>query len=244
MADTENTGGFKRFVLWLIGVALIPLVCALALAVSDILPAVLSSRPPFMAPEPLAIVAGFALTALLFAVLPLWITVYVFGHELTHAIWGLLTGSKVGKIKVSDKGGYVNLSNPGIFTTLAPYFVPFYAVVVILLRLLVGIFADMTPYRIYWLFLIGMAYGFHVLYTVRSLMERQPDIREFGRTISYAIILSANILMFGYGIVLITGVTFWDYHSAIANRTVQCYSCVASTAAWAFAEAKSWVQKR
>ncbi len=153
---------------------------------------------------------------------------YVWGHELTHALGGLLTGSKIGKIKVGKDGGYVNLTNPGIFTTLAPYFVPFYLVVVLLLRLLAGFFWEMGPYAPFWLGLMGMAYGFHVTYTVRSLAERQPDIREFGHVISYVLILLINVLVFGYGLAALTRATLPEYHGALAEHGLRIYSRLAT----------------
>ena len=226
MPDPENRGRLKRFLLFLLGVALIPAIGAAFLAVGDLLPSLFKSSLPFIAPEPLAFAAGYALWILLFLFLPPSVKMYVWGHELTHAMWGLMTGSKVGKIKVTDKGGYVNLTNPGIFTTLAPYFVPFYLVVILLLRLLAGLFLDMGPYALWWLGLFGMAYGFHITYTVRSLTEHQPDIREFGRVISYALILLINVLVFGYGIVAITNATLPEYHGALIRRCEQAYELV------------------
>ena len=238
MPDPENQGRLKRFLLFLVGAALLPAIVAAARAVCDLVPALFVQSAPFVAPEPLAFAAGCALWTLLFFFLPPSVKMYVWGHELTHAIWGLLTGSKVGKIKVGEDGGYVNLTNPGIFTTLAPYFVPFYLVVVLLLRLVCGLFWNMGPYSLVWLALMGMAYGFHVTYTVRSLTERQPDIREFGHLVSYALILLINILVFGYGLVAITHASLPEYHGALVDRAIQSYSATghaisgAAVSAW------------
>lgn len=238
MPDPENRGRLKRFLLFLVGAALLPAVVAAARAVHDLVPALFVQSPPFIAPEPLSFAGGCLLWTALFFFLPPSVKMYVWGHELTHAIWGLLTGSKVGKIKVGEDGGYVNLSNPGIFTTLAPYFVPFYLVVVLLLRLLCGLFWDMGPYSLVWLGLMGVAYGFHVTYTARSLTERQPDIREFGRLVSYTLILLINILVFGYGLVAITSASLPEYHGALTERGVQSYAATgraisnAASAAW------------
>ncbi len=234
MPDPENRGHFRRFLLFLLGAALLPAIVAAALAVYDQIPALFIPSPPFIAPGPLAFVIGYALWTLLFFILPPSVSMYVWGHELTHAIWGLLTGSKVGKIKVGKNGGYVNLTNPGIFTTLAPYFVPFYLVVALLLRLVAGLFWDMTPFSPFWLGLMGMAYGFHVTYTVRSLTERQPDIREFGHVISYALILLINILVFGYGLVALTRASLPEYHGALLDRGKQAYFRVGREAVHGF----------
>lgn len=243
MADTERRSGLSRFALMLLGLAMVPANCALVLAIREVAPAILIRKPPFVAPEPLALVAGYALSTVLFFVFPPWVRMYVLGHELTHAIWGFFTGSKVGRIKVGSDGGYVNLSNPGIFTTLAPYFVPFYVLVVLLARLISGFFIDMAPYKLPWLFVIGMAYGFHVVYTVRSLLERQPDIREFGRVISYSLILFANLIIFGLGIVAVSPVTAREYGDAVWRRARQCYAFTGATAARAFSAAARAVSR-
>ena len=233
MPDPENSGRLKRFLLFLVGVALIPAICAAVLAVRDQFPALLIPSPPFIASEPLAFAVGYAVWTILFFFLPPAIKMYVWGHELTHALWGLMTGSKVGKIKVGDKGGYVNLTNPGIFTTLAPYFVPFYLVIIVILRLTIGLIWDMEPYAIWWLGLFGMAYGFHVTYTIRSLMERQPDISEFGHVISYVLILLINVIVFGYGIVAVTSASLPQYHGALLERGAQSYAFVGAQIAHA-----------
>ena len=52
---------------------------------------------PLLSPLTLGFVSGLLL--LLF--LPRPIRTYVLGHELTHALWGLLMGARIGKIKVS-----------------------------------------------------------------------------------------------------------------------------------------------
>jgi hypothetical protein len=60
---------------------------------------------------------------------PMWI--YVFGHELTHALWTWLFGGQVKKMKVSSAGGHVVVSKTNFVIALAPYFFPLYAALVI-----------------------------------------------------------------------------------------------------------------
>ena len=244
MSKGSQPGRGVRFLLFLAGLLLLPLLYALARAVGDLLPALFLDRPPWVAPEAIALFAGFAAWSLLSVFLPPATRVYVFGHELTHAAWGLLTGSKVGRMRVGDDGGFVELSNPGIFTTLAPYFVPFYLVVLLLLRLLAGLFADMRPYALWWLFAMGLAYGFHVLYTIKSLIQHQPDIRVYGRLVSYVVILLANTLIFGYGFVAVTSATIPAYHGAIIQRTGEAYSAVWRTADGAFTRGSQRIMRK
>ena len=244
MASGSQPGRGRRFFLFLVGLLLLPLLYALARALLDVLPALFIDKSPWIALEAIALAAGFFAWIVLSLFLPPSIRVYVFGHEMTHAIWGLLTGSKIGRMRVGDNGGFVELSNPGLFTTLAPYFVPFYLVVLLLLRLLCGLFLDMAPYSLWWLFAMGLAYGFHILYTVKSLAQKQPDIRVYGRFASYVIILLANLLLFGYGFVAVTSATFPKYHQAMFSRTCETYAEVWRATTRASLRAFKWARSR
>jgi hypothetical protein len=61
---------------------------------------------------------------LLLLILPSPIRTYVLGHELTHALWGLCMGARVGKINVTKNGGHVELSKTNFLITLPPIFFP------------------------------------------------------------------------------------------------------------------------
>ena len=52
---------------------------------------------------------------------------YVLGHELTHAMAAWATGGSVYAISVGENEGHVDLSHSSAFVALAPYCVPFYA---------------------------------------------------------------------------------------------------------------------
>ena len=76
---------------------------------------------------------------------------YVFGHELTHAIWTWLMGGKVSQFRVSRVGGYVVTDTNNFWISLAPYFFPIYSILALLLYGGIGVFVDVEPYR-QWLF--------------------------------------------------------------------------------------------
>lgn len=244
MAGSSQPGRGRRFFLFLVALLLLPLLYALARALVDVLPALFIGHPPWIAPEAIFLFAGFFAWIVLSMVLPPAVRVYVFGHELTHAVWGVLTGSKIGRMRIGDDGGFVELSNPGLFTTLAPYFVPFYLVVLLLLRLLLGLFLDMAPYSLWWLFAMGLAYGFHILYTLKSLAQKQPDIRVYGHLVSYMVILLANILLFGYGFVAVTSATLPEYHHAIFRRSCESYTAVWRKTSASSRKAFRWAQAK
>src|ERR1035437_2598293 len=56
---------------------------------------------------------------------------YVFGHELTHALAGILCGAKVKNFNVAATGGSVCLTKTNIWIALSPYFVPIYTVILL-----------------------------------------------------------------------------------------------------------------
>ncbi len=62
--------------------------------------------------------------------LPKPMRVYVFGHELTHAIWTWLFGGRVKRFKATSTGGHVVDHEEQFLITLAPYFFPLYVVLV------------------------------------------------------------------------------------------------------------------
>lgn len=205
------------------GLALLPFCWAVAAAVLDLSPSTMTSRPPWIASSLLFMAAGYVCWLLIFTFMPTPVRAYIWGHELTHAVWGLLTGARVGSIKVGPAGGSVRLSRAGLFTTLAPYFVPFYTLLLLLLRLLLGMFVEMGRWDSLWLFLIGFTWGFHLSFTLRSLAQRQPDIQAAGRMFSYVLIFIVNTLALGYCLVAVTAATAPHFHKRLALRAAGAY---------------------
>ena len=152
------------------------------------------------------LVAGIACMGALYRWLPRPMWVYVLGHEFTHALATMACGGRVKGMKVTGEGGHVYVTKDNFFVTLAPYFVPLYAVLVFALFALGRMFWGWnTPWAwgvFYWA--LGLAYAFHVLLTVEILRTRQPDITSQGRCFSGVIILLGNtlILMAGWSLVM------------------------------------------
>src|SRR5215204_1726879 len=69
-----------------------------------------------------AMLAGAACWVVIFLMLPKPMLVYVFGHELTHAVWAWLFGGRVKRFKASASGGHVILTKSNFLIALAPYF--------------------------------------------------------------------------------------------------------------------------
>ena len=133
---------------------------------------------------------------------PMWI--YVFGHELTHALWTWLFGGEVKKMKVSAKGGHVLISKTNFAITLAPYFFPLYAILVIGAFALGNLIWNWHHYLVWFHLLLGAAYAFHVSLTIQVLQTRQSDITSQGYLFSAVVIFLGNVCVLLFGIPLLT----------------------------------------
>jgi len=133
---------------------------------------------------------------------PMWI--YVFGHELTHAIWTWLFGGQVKKMKVSSKGGHVVISKTNFLIALAPYFFPLYAFFVIAVFALGKLFWHWQGYTVWYHLLLGAAYAFHLTLTFHVLQTRQSDITSQGYLFSAVVVFLGNAVVLLVGVPLLT----------------------------------------
>jgi hypothetical protein len=210
----------KKFLKFIIGLVLLPLVWAFSRTLFSLLQAFPAEVSGWTA---WAIPAGFAASVAGFFLLPRAFRTYVLGHELTHAFWGMLFGAKVGKMKVGKTGGHVMLSKSNFIIALAPYFFPFYTGLVIALWYIAGMFTDLRAYESWWLVLVGLTWGFHVTFTVYMLSQSQPDVQENGRLFSYVGIYLANLCVVALWIILIGSPTFRGAWELLRPETLAAY---------------------
>ncbi len=150
------------------------------------------------------ILAGAACWVVIYLLLPKPMWVYVFGHELTHAVWVWLFGGSVKKFKATSSGGHVIVSKSNALIALAPYFFPLYAVLVVLGFALGNLFWNWKGYLPWFHLLVGAAYAFHVSLTWHILKSRQTDITDQGYLFSAVVIFLGNIIVLLVGIPLLT----------------------------------------
>lgn len=119
---------------------------------------------------------------------------YVLGHELTHILFIWVFRGRVSEWGVSVDGGYVTTNKSNIVIALAPYCVPLWASVAVL------IYAGLETMMVLpsaamkgLLSLLGFLWTFHLLWTLWMIPRDQPDLRENGRFLSLAIIYLANL---------------------------------------------------
>jgi hypothetical protein len=212
-----------KFAKMLIGIALLPACWAISVAVYALYQT--ATEPEAGGGGGVwALPAGFALWVALFFLLPRPFRTYVLGHELTHALWALMMGGRVGKIKVGKTGGHVELTKSNFVITLAPYFFPFYTFIVIAAYYLAGIWLEVEPFKAWWLGAVGLTWAFHITFTLSMLAEHQPDIHEHGRIFSYTVIYLMNVLVIGLWMVLVGDPRFGNFGDLLARENTVAYT--------------------
>lgn len=225
--------GMWKFIKMLIGIGLLPLCWSVSAAVYSLFRDSMAAAPAGSL-EAWALPAGFLLWAAVFFLLPRPVRTYVLGHELTHALWALMMGGRIGKMKVGKNGGHVELSKTNFLITLSPYFFPFYTVIVIAAYYLLSLYVQVEPYRIWWLAAVGLTWSFHLTFTISMLAERQPDVQEHGRIFSYAVIYIANVLVIGLWMVLIGAPKSSAFWKLQLQETAAAYTAAGHGLAWAW----------
>ena len=148
------------------------------------------------------LLGGAACWIVIFLLLPKPMWIYVFGHELTHALWTWLFGGEVKKMKITSAGGHVVISKTNFLIALAPYFFPLYVVLVIG-GFALGRWLWNWP-LVYFHLLVGAAYAFHVTLTLHVLQTRQSDITGQGYLFSAVVIFLGNAGVLLLGLPLLT----------------------------------------
>ncbi|HWW00131.1 MAG TPA: M50 family metallopeptidase [Candidatus Acidoferrum sp.] len=151
-----------------------------------------------------AALSGAACWVVIYVLLPKPMWVYVFGHELTHALWTWLFGGRVRRFKVSATGGQVVVTKNNFLIALAPYFFPLYAVLVMAVFAAGQSLWHWHRYVFWFHLLLGAAYAFHVTLTWHILKSSQSDITDQGYLFSAVVIFLGNTGALLVGIPLLT----------------------------------------
>ena len=212
----------KKFLLFLLGVILLPLCVAVTWTVLDVLRNA-DNHGSMFSRESGCLALGYGVWILCWFFLPQPLRVYILGHELTHALWAILFGGKAKNLSIKASGGSVNVSKSNVWITLAPYFFPFYTMILIGLFLLVKLIMGTVPYPLVWLFMLGFTWAFHFTFTLQSLLTSQPDIQEYGRLFSYSLIYLLNVAGIALWIVCSMSVSPRFLFDSWVFRTRQAY---------------------
>ncbi len=122
--------------------------------------------------------------------------VYVFGHEMTHALAAILSGARVTSFTVGEEGGKVEVTAVNPFISLAPYCVPLYTLTWMAVFRLAGLWTNLGAWQGVFLTGMGATLSFHLWYTISTLVgQKQPDLVKAGGVVfSLALIAVANSL--------------------------------------------------
>jgi hypothetical protein len=155
---------------------------------------------------------GSILWVIIFFGLPRPLVMYVFGHELSHAVWVWLMGGRVSKFKVRPEGGYIVTDTNNVWIALAPYFFPIYSVLVLMIYGGLSAFVDVEPYRRWFFGAIGFTWTFHLTFTIWMLWNGQTDLIEHGTFFSMMLIYLVNFTILSVMLILASrDVTFWSF---------------------------------
>ena len=200
-----------KLIRFLAGLALLPFCLALIRTLVFLMHSIkIETSVPFLHAPLTAFGAGLGLWLLIHFTLPQPARAYILAHELTHALWGMLMGAKVSNLQVRKNTGSVRLSKSNFMVTLAPYFFPLHAVGIIAAYQVARLFVAVDRYQPLWLALVGLAWGFHLTGTIGALLQRQSDIREYGRLFSYTLILALNVAAIIVWIVAVTSASLTE----------------------------------
>ena len=158
------------------------------------------------------------------------ILTYVFGHEATHALFGLLFFAKISEFKVSKTGGSVKVSKSNFVITLAPYFFSLYTLILLLLWWIILLFwPPLVEYSWILYQLLGMTGAFHLAMTFESIAEGQSDIKSVGAFFALPFILALNLEFLVGGLhFLDVGVHFITYNQEVLHYALQYYHVLGS----------------
>jgi hypothetical protein len=187
-----------------------------------------------------AALAGVGCWLVIYVLLPKPMWLYVFGHELTHALWTWVLGGRVKRFKASASGGEVVVTKNNFAIALAPYFFPLYAMLVVVVFFAGDRVWGWRAYVAWFHLLLGAAYAFHLTLTWHILKTSQSDIRQQGYLFSGVIIFLGNVGVLLVGIPLLaervpvlTALRWWvDCTRAVAQ---QIGSCLTSIIVWVHA---------
>ena len=157
----------------------------------------------------------FALGAVVWLIaffgLPRPLVVYVFGHELTHALWVYLQGGRVSDFKVGKHGGYIIADRRDFLVSLAPYFFPIYSLAVIGLYAGIAWFYPEAWFYRRWMFAaLGVTWGFHLSFTCWMIPKQQTDLLLHGTFFSLVVIYLANLTLLTFGLIVACPQVRWD----------------------------------
>lgn len=134
------------------------------------------------------------------------VKMYVIEHEMSHALFTLLSFGRIKKISIKKNNGSITVDKTNTIITLAPYFFPLYAVFIFALWKIVLYFYPLgAKYSPVSYAFIGSGLSFHFLMTVQSIFHGQSDLKSEGTVFSLVVIFLMYIMVSVFFLKLLFG---------------------------------------
>jgi hypothetical protein len=145
--------------------------------------------------------------------------IYVFGHELTHALWVWLMGGRVSRFRVGREGGHIITDRNNFWIALAPYFFPLYSIIAIATYGALSVFVNVQSYGRLLYAVIGATWAFHFTFTCWMIPKKQTDLSDHGTFFSLVVIYLMNLALLSVMLVLASAeITFREFGADILTN--------------------------
>ncbi|MDQ2867601.1 MAG: hypothetical protein M3R59_04205 [Verrucomicrobiota bacterium] len=162
---------------------------------------------------------GVVLWLIAFFGLPRPLILYVFGHELTHALWVWLMGGRVSKFRVGSDGGHIVTDRTNFWIALTPYFFPLYSVLAIGVYGLLSLFVNIAPYGQLLFAVIGITWAFHFTFTCWMIPKNQSDLSSHGTFFSLVFIYLMNLAVLSALLIIASpNISFASFGADLLNN--------------------------
>jgi hypothetical protein len=209
-----------RFVKIVVAVLLVPLCAILTQTFFTVFARATMTQRLWAAEEFWFFSLGAVLWLIAFFGLPRPLVVYVFGHELTHAIWVLLMGGRVSEFRVGRDGGHIITNRNNFWISLAPYFFPIYSIIALAVYGLASLFIDLQPLGRLLYAIIGATWAFHLTFTCWMIPKSQTDLTSNGTFFSLVVIYLMNLLLLSVMLIVASPqITFADFGMELGENT-------------------------
>ena len=143
-----------------------------------------------------ALLSGFAAGLLLFTFISRFTKFYIFGHELAHWIFAKLFMRETQNFSVGKDGGAVQVKDPNIWISLAPYFYPTFTILWVPTWFAFKYFEKDFKYSPHIFFgILAFTWSYHFVLTLYALKFEQSDLKRYGKPISFALIMFINLFI-------------------------------------------------
>ena len=170
-------------------------------------------------------ICGFVLFLILFTVFGAPVKSYILEHELSHMIFALLSGVRISSVSFKRSNAYVKTDRINIFIALAPYSLPLYTVMLVILYRLIRHIA-MSPFAdSVFCFLFGVTLSFHFIATIHYIQLDQPDMKRYGYFSSVVFITTWSIVIISIMLAfMFSDIQFILYFRSSLRETIQIYT--------------------